>query len=289
MAEGGDCYRSTPLSLARPIDGQTKRHIMFEGNGMKSRIVLCFCLLLAVETVSGNDYPPNTFFYAVEYLKPSPGAGDLSTINIIVNAPIDAEAADRLLREELLRAITLFPPKGNVMAFAWHQPDPRSDPEQAIYLPDGSHFLIYSSASGKMQTESEFSADNVKSPTPGKEINVQVTLNTEKRRDGRARINGQTNLPDKMTLTLSLRGLGFGYGAQSTVTVLRGGFSTDWFSDKGNALPRGKYEVSITSPLPTVQPEEVRSIIGKDGENLVGPIKTYMGQKMIQITMEKDI
>lgn len=256
---------------------------------MKSPTALCFCLFLSAGTVFGNDYPPSNYYYAVEYLKPTSGSGDVATINIIVNAPIDAKVADRMLREELLRAITLFQPNGRIMAFVWAQPDPKSDSEQAISLPDGSKFLIYSPASGKIQTETEYSADNTKPPTPGKEINVRITVNMEKGRDGRARITGQTNLPDKMKLMLNLRGMGFKYGAQSTVTILRGGFSSEWFSDKGNALPRGKYQISISSPLPSLQRQEVRSIIGETGENLVGPVEMSMGKKMVQITFDKEI
>jgi len=50
-------------------------------------------------------------------------------------------------------------------------------------------------------------------------------------------------------------------------------------------LPAGAYEITVTSPLPSLQPPAVQAIIGKSGENLLGPVRTSMGSKMVEYTV----
>lgn len=256
---------------------------------MKRHMAICLSLLLAMGSAFGADYSPRTHLYAVEYLKPTPGAEGVSILNLTFNRTLDAQTAERLLREEIKRAITIFSPKDTVMAYAWTQTDPTPGSEKAINLPDGSGFLIYSPDFKRIQTEKEYSAAKTKAPEQGKALRVQISVELEKGDDGRARIRATTNLPDKMALMLDLRGVGFEYFAQDKVAVAQGRFVSEWFSDKGRALRRGTYEITISSPLPDLQPEEVRAVIGKTGENLEGPVKTLMGSKMVKFTGKREL
>lgn len=77
-----------------------------------ANLASCLSLLLAISSAFGADYSPRTHFYAVEYLKPSRGAEGVYVLNLIFNRTLDVQTTERLLREEIKRAITLFPPKG---------------------------------------------------------------------------------------------------------------------------------------------------------------------------------
>lgn len=257
---------------------------------MRRHIAGCVALVLAmVGSALAADYSPRTHLYAVEYLKPISGSGGVSILNLTLNRTIDAETVKRLLREEIKRAITIFPPKGTVMAYAWAQTDPAPGSEKAIKLPDGSSFLIYSPEFKRIQTEKEYDAAKVKAPEKGEALCVQISVELEKGSDGQARICASTNLPNSMALMLDLRGVGFQYFAQGKVAVAQGRFVSGWFSDKEKALRRGMYEITISSPLPDLQPEDVRAVIGKTGENLEGPVKTCMGSKMVDFTVKKEL
>lgn len=245
------------------------------------------CLILAIGSVYAADYSPKTHFYLVEYLKPTKGANTVSVVNFVFNRTLDAQTAERLLREEIQRAITMFPPTGTVMAYAWTQTD--TDSEKAISLADGSGFLIVSPEFKRIQTEKEYDAAKVKPPEKGRGLRVQISAELEKGSDGRVRISATTNLPDGMALMLDLRGVGYAYFAQDKIEVAQGRFVSNWFSDKGRPLRRGTYEISISSPLPDLQPQQVRTVIGKEGENLEGPVKTWMGSKMVDLTVKKDL
>src|SRR5712691_3181835 len=103
------------------------------------------------------------------------------------NRQLDAQTAERVLREELQRAVILFPPKGDVMAYAWTETDPTPGSEEMISLPDGSKFLIYSPKTKQMQTEKQYDISRQKPAQPGKGLNVDLSLELERGTDGRAR------------------------------------------------------------------------------------------------------
>ncbi|SCZ86390.1 hypothetical protein NSMM_520060 [Nitrosomonas mobilis] len=214
------------------------------------------------------------------------GMGEISIINITVNRKITASEAERLLKEEIQRATTLFPPKGELMAYAWLETNPAAGSEEMIKLPDGSNFLIYSPKTKTAQTEKQYDTSKQKPPQAGKGIKVDVSLELERGTDGRVRILGTTNLPHGMILMTDLRKVGAKYFAQDKVEVINGRISTTWFSDGGKAPPSGAYEVSISSPLPALQSVAVRAVIGQTGENLSGPIRTSMGSKMVDVTVK---
>lgn len=235
------------------------------------------------------DYSARTHFYAIEYLKSNAGTGDVSVLNITVNKKLTSAEAERLLKDELQRAVSLFPPKGDVMAYAWLETNPAPGSEEMIKLPDGSTFLIYSPKTKQVQTEKQYDTSKFKQPVAGKGINVDASLELERGADGRVRIFGGTNLPHGMVLMLDLRKVGTKYFAQDKVEVINGRIVSEWFSDGGKPLPSGTYEIGISSPLPALQPVAVRAVIGQDGENLVGPIMTSMGSKMVDLTVKKKL
>jgi len=246
-------------------------------------------VILIAPSILARDYSARTHYYAVEYLKPNAGSGEVSILNVILNRRLEAAAAERILREELQRAVILFPPKGEIMAYALSETEAASGSEQRIALPDGSNFLIYSPNSKRIQTEKQYSASREKPPQLGKGLNVELHLEIERGNDGRVRIVGKTNLPNGMTLMLGLRDTASKYFAQDKVEVLNSQFVSAWFSEGGKPLRPSTYQISVSSPLPDLQPQAVRARIGEKGENLSGSVRSWMGSKMIEYTVRKTL
>ncbi len=262
---------------------------------MKGGLMLAKSLLLTfLATVMGSaalaaGYSASTHYYEIEYVKPSAGTGDVSVLNITFNRQLDAQTAERILREELQRAVTLFPPKGEVMAYAWTETSSTLGSEKMISLPDSSKFLIYSPKTKQMQTEKQYDISRQKPAQPGKGLNIELSLELERGADGRARILGKTNLPDGMILMLGLRDTSSTYSAQDKAEVISGRIVSSWFSEHSKPLHLGTYEIKVSSPLRSLQPPAVRAIIGQTGENLVGPIQTMMGSKMVEYRVKKTL
>lgn len=254
------------------------------------KALLIVLLITVLESIaSAGDYSARTHFYAVEYLKPSASAGDISILSITFNRPLDAQTAERVLREELQRAVTLFPPKGDVMAYAWTETDPTPGSKAMISLPDSSEFLIYSPKTRQTQTEKQYDISRQKPAQAGKGLKVDLSLEFERDADGRVRILGKTNLPHGMILMLALRSTSSKYFAQDKVEVIDGRIVSSWFSDGNNSLRSGIYEIEVSSPLPDLQPPAVRTVIGQTGENLLGPVRTWMGSKMVEYKVRKSL
>jgi hypothetical protein len=252
-------------------------------------LLIVFLITVLKSIASAGDYSPRTHFYAVEYLKPSAGAGDVSVLNITFNRQLDAQTVERILREELQHAVTLFPPKGDVMAYAWTETDSTPGPGEMISLPDKSTFLIYSPKTKQTQTEKQYDISQQKPAQAGKGLKVDLSLEFERGADGRVRILGKTNLPHGMTLMLNLRSTSSKYFAQDKVEVIDGHIVSSWFSDGSNSLRSGLYEIEVSSPLPDLQSPAVRTVIGQTGENLLGPVRTWMGSKMVEYKVKKSL
>jgi len=235
------------------------------------------------------EYSAQTHNYEIEYLKSNATAGGVSILNITINGKIAPIEAERQLREEIQRAISLFPPAGELLAYVWTETSVTPGSEERVLLPDGSSFLIYSPATQKVQTEKQYDLSKQKPPQAGKSITVAVSLNIERGADGRVRIVGSTNLPDGMSLLISIRNFEARYGVQDSIKLMNGKLVTTWFSDHGMPPPSGTYEINISSPLPSLQSAPVRAVIGEQGENLLGAIRTSMGSKMIDLTVQKII
>jgi hypothetical protein len=113
------------------------------------------------------------------------------------------------------------------------------------------------------------SADPAESSAPAT-IEVELTMDVVVNDDGSVSLSAKSNLPDGTELGGSVFAEG-SFTAQDP-GVLRGG-RVDFgpFSDKGNPLSAGTYDVSVTMPIARNQPDEVKAIIGEHGENLTGP------------------
>jgi len=244
------------------------------------------CVSLMVSPALAEGYSARTHYYAIEYLKPHEGAGEVSILNITFNRQIDAETAESILREELQRAISLFPSKGEVLAYAWTETSPGPGSEKRIALSDGSGYLTYIPKTKQTLTEKQFDLSKQKHPEAGKDLSIEISLQLERGADGRARVLGNTNLPHGMQLMLDLRGIDSKYFAQDKIEVVNGHFVSLWFSDGGKPIRSGPYGITLSSPLPSLQSAAVRLVIGQNGENLVGPVSTWRGSKMVKYSTQ---
>jgi hypothetical protein len=101
---------------------------------------------------------------------------------------------------------------------------------------------------------------------------VLINLNVTILPDQRARLSGTTNLPNGTKLMLSVEEtLENGFLGQSSCVVSEGAFISESFGRTGGLTP-GEYIADVTMPLPMVQPEAVKAVVGKNGENLRGPL-----------------
>lgn len=105
-------------------------------------------------------------------------------------------------------------------------------------------------------------------PIPAK-INVEISQEVEKR-DGLLKVNIKTNLPDKSELIIGLSQKDGSYSGQSKAVVMDGKASSAWFSNRGAALSRGEYKLTVSMSIAPTQSEEVRKVIGLTGEKLQG-------------------
>lgn len=103
-------------------------------------------------------------------------------------------------------------------------------------------------------------------------LEVYIEAETIMSEDGKINFKINTNLPDETVLMLSLYGKSVDYKGQSKVTVKDGKAESEEFSAKGNTLPNGEYELSVSMSLPAIQSDNVRKIIGEKGEYLSGDI-----------------
>lgn len=108
------------------------------------------------------------------------------------------------------------------------------------------------------------------SSATSKELKVYINEKHNVDSHGKISFDLETNLPNDTNLMISLsKG---DYTASTSLTVTNGIAKSESFSDKGNPLPSGEYTVEVTMPIPSVQSNEVRSIIGNVGENMTGDL-----------------
>ena len=246
--------------------------------------VMTFVLLGAVICIGiafGDEFSGTTHFYRVDYRKPV--GRNPAIINALFTMRPNADQAETFLRSELERSVKYSDHKGDIMAYAWVG-------EDTVMLKDGSKFLIRVAKTGKIIREKDYWASQIPPPDPGKSKEASIEVQLEKNSSGHVRISGTTNLPNKMDLMVDLRNRLIGYFAQDKVTVASWNFMSAWFSNRGNSLPSGEYEVTISSPLPTFQPESVQKIIGKNGENLSGKVvKSMLGSNVIEVIFTRSL
>ncbi|MDR0271303.1 hypothetical protein [Paenibacillus sp.] len=102
------------------------------------------------------------------------------------------------------------------------------------------------------------------------DINVELIIN-ENVTAGQVSFDGATNLPNGTELMITVSNES-GFQAQSSITVSSNGFKTEKFSDNGQALESDVYNVAVTMPIASVQPDAVKEIIGENSENLKGDL-----------------
>lgn len=102
---------------------------------------------------------------------------------------------------------------------------------------------------------------------------VTIDVTVTKLPDRRIRLNGTTNLPTNTKLMLSVEEhLQGGFHGQSKSSVASDGSFTSEAFGPTDGLKDGLYIAEVVMPIPRVQPNDVRRIIGENGENLSGPL-----------------
>ena len=107
----------------------------------------------------------------------------------------------------------------------------------------------------------------------GDTVSSSLGVTLKRNSSGGVVVSGKTSLPDGMILMVSLRASSGGYFAQDKVKVRSGSYETAGFTSKGSALPTGKYKVSITSPLMSLQPQSVKQKLGSSGGGIPKDIR----------------
>lgn len=107
-------------------------------------------------------------------------------------------------------------------------------------------------------------------------VTIAVKLNVVP--GGGAVVTGVTNLPSGAVLIVGLADTNYvarripNYYAQSKVSVRRGRFRSERFTDDGGPLNRGRYLVDVSMSAARFQPARVQAIIGRQGQALSGPL-----------------
>jgi hypothetical protein len=124
----------------------------------------------------------------------------------------------------------------------------------------------------------------------GEAGDTALDVRLERIAEGKVQIVGETSLPNGMQLMLDLVNTSADYFAQDKVVISAGTFRSAAFSSRGAALPAGTYEVSVSSPLPSLQPASVRSAVGENGELLSGPaVVEEGGKRRIHWTVQRQL
>lgn len=106
-----------------------------------------------------------------------------------------------------------------------------------------------------------------------KKENINVFINEEVINDnGKIRLKLNSNLPDGSELMITLSGKNTNYIGQNKVVLKNGEAESEEFSNRGEAMESGEYNLSISLSLARLQSDEVRAVIGEDGEYLTGNI-----------------
>ena len=111
-----------------------------------------------------------------------------------------------------------------------------------------------------------------KLPEEGKEILIEGWLTYDVTANG-VSFTVHSNIPDETPLIFSLRGKH--YFAQSSSVVSNQQATSATFSNKGDSLADGIYELTITVPCYSVLPESIKNIFGEGNRNLVGQNISY--------------
>lgn len=128
-------------------------------------------------------------------------------------------------------------------------------------------------------------AGSARTPLEG---DVTIIVEVTELPDGRVHLHGTTNLPTDTNLMLSVEERAeSGFMGQSKCAVASdGAFNSEAFGP-ASGLKDGVYVAGVVMPIPRVQPESVKQIIGSDGENLSGPL-VENGTFGVTVSAEKE-
>ena len=196
----------------------------------------------------------------------------MATLDAIFFVKVKPEVAEIVLRREFETIVDQFSPDFDVMGSAWRGNDDAAKEEQ-IDFPDGSGHLIFVKKYKQIMRWKEYMAKEAETPAGAKTLEVTIDANVTALENGTVRVKGTTNLPDGMFVWVELRNDKSGYFNQEKAIVSDGAISTDWIGENkaaGKRLTPGKYELSISMPLPDFQPDSVKNVIGKRAELMAG-------------------
>lgn len=91
--------------------------------------------------------------------------------------------------------------------------------------------------------------------------------------DGKAKVSGNTNLPDGTKLLVGLHRNDIGYHAEDDAIVSAGKFQAGPFGPRKEALLAGTYVVEVIVPVSVVQSPAVRKVIGENYSQFTSPWK----------------
>ncbi|MCK6465849.1 MAG: hypothetical protein L6Q93_13560 [Phycisphaerae bacterium] len=229
----------------------------------------------AAEPGSGTP-SAKSHFYWIEYKRPVKGAESVATLDAIFFVKIAPDRAEVILRRELETVVEQFAPDFDVMASAWRGND---DPvkEERIDFPDESHHLIYVKKYKQIMRWKEYMAKESETPAGAKTLEVVIDANVTPLENGMVRVKGTTNLPDGMFIWVQLRNSKTDFFNQAKVIVADGAIASEWIGENkasGKPLIAGKYELTVSMPMPDFQPDSVKKVIGKRAELMSGKFIT---------------
>jgi len=117
---------------------------------------------------------------------------------------------------------------------------------------------------------------------------VMIKVNVTELSDRRICLHGTTNLPTDTKLMLSVeeRAQGGFLGQSKCSVAADGSFKSEAFGPK-EGLKDGVYVGEVVMPIPRVQPDHVRKLIGENGEQLSGPL-VENGTLGVTVSTEKE-
>lgn len=113
-----------------------------------------------------------------------------------------------------------------------------------------------------------------KSPEVGKSITVDI-IPVCTFSENKLYVNINNNLPDETILMISLRNKKIKYSAQSKTKNFNFSATSDGFTNRGEKLVDGLYELNISSPIYSVQSQNVKKVFGEGNVNLSGKYVKY--------------
>lgn len=140
------------------------------------------------------------------------------------------------------------------------------------------------SACSEAGSNEEKSNDHVQANSVNKMSDkVNLSADASNTDDGRVLVTGKTNLPDNTELLISLSNESIGFTAQDNSIVNKGAFSAGPLGQKAG-LSAGNYMVTVMMPVSGVQPDNVQSIVGNEGQYLTGPLvkDSIWGGKIVE-------